>query len=120
VAADWQPLAFFSKKLEPAQIWYSAFDRELLACVAGIRHFRYMLEGRPFTIYTDHKPPTFALGKVSEPWTAMQSRQLSYVAEFTTDIGTSRVLKTLWLTLYPDCPRPPFRRLPQAARRSRQ
>jgi hypothetical protein len=65
---------------------YSAFDRELFACVAGIRHFRYMLEGRPFTIYTDHKPLTFALGKVSEPWTAMQSRQLSYVANFTTDI----------------------------------
>ncbi len=63
---------------------YSAFDRELFACVAGIRHFRYRLEGRPFTIYTDHKPLTFALGKVSEPWTAMQSRQLSYVAEFTT------------------------------------
>jgi len=85
-AADWQPLAFFSKKLEPAQMRYSALDRELFACVAGIRHFRYMLEGRPFTIYTDHKPLTFALGKVSEPWTAMQSRQLSYVAEFTTDI----------------------------------
>jgi hypothetical protein len=65
---------------------YSAFDQELFACVAGIRHFRYMLEGRPFTIYTDHNPLTFALGKVSEPWTAMQSRQLSYVAEFTTDI----------------------------------
>ncbi len=69
--ADWQPLAFFSKKLELAQMQYSAFDRELFACVAGIRHFRYMLEGRPFTIYTDHKPLTFALGKVSEPWTAM-------------------------------------------------
>ncbi len=53
---------------------------ELFACVAGIRHFRYMLEGRPFTIYTDHKPLTFPLGKVSEPWTAMQSRQLSYPA----------------------------------------
>jgi hypothetical protein len=25
-AADWQPLAFFSKKLEPAQMRYSAFD----------------------------------------------------------------------------------------------
>ncbi len=84
--ADWQPLAFFSKKLEPAQMRYSAFDRELFACVAGICHFCYMLDGRPFTIYTDHKPLTFALGKVSEPWTAMQSRQLSYVAEFTTDI----------------------------------
>jgi hypothetical protein len=65
---------------------YSAIDRELFACVAGIRHFRYMLEGFPFTIYTDHKPLTFALGKVSEPWTAMQLRQLSYVAEFTKDI----------------------------------
>jgi hypothetical protein len=44
-----------------------------------------MLEGCHFTIYIDHKPLTFALGKVMEPWTAMQSRQLSYVAEFTTD-----------------------------------
>jgi hypothetical protein len=71
-AADWQPLAFFSKKLEMAQMRYSAFDKELFPCVAGIRHFRYMLEGCPFTIYTDHKPMTFVLGKVSEPWTAMQ------------------------------------------------
>ena len=63
-AADWQPLAFFSKKLEPAQMRYSAFDRELFACVAGIRHFRYMLEGRPFTIYTDHKTLTFGVGAV--------------------------------------------------------
>jgi hypothetical protein len=46
------------------QIRYSAFDRELFACVSGIRQFGYMLEGRPFTIYTDRKPLTFALGKV--------------------------------------------------------
>jgi hypothetical protein len=84
--AAWQPLAFFSKKLEPAQTRYSAFDRELLACVMGIRHFRYMLEARRFTIYTDHKPLTFALHKVAEPWTARQARHLSYVAEFSTDI----------------------------------
>jgi hypothetical protein len=65
---------------------YSAFNRKLFACVSGIRHFRYMLEGRPFTIYTNQKLLTFVLDKVSEPWTAMQSRQLSYVAIFTTDI----------------------------------
>ena len=34
----WQPLAFFSKKLNPAEIRYSAFDRELLAVYATIRH----------------------------------------------------------------------------------
>jgi cleavage and polyadenylation specificity factor subunit 1 len=85
-AADWQPLGFFSKKLDPAQAKYSAFDHELYACFAGIRHFRYMLEGQKFTIYTDHKPLTYALFRTSDPWTARQCRQLSYVAEFTSDI----------------------------------
>jgi cleavage and polyadenylation specificity factor subunit 1 len=82
-AAPWQLLRFFSKKLDPAQAKYSAFDRELYACYAGIRHFRYMLEGRRFTIYTDHKPLTYALFRTSDPWTARQCRQLAYVAEFT-------------------------------------
>ncbi len=45
-----------------------------------------MLEGQPFTIYTDHKPLTYVLGKVADGWTTMQCRQLSYVAEFPTDI----------------------------------
>ncbi len=70
----WQPLGFFSK-LEAAQQKYSAFDRELFACYAGIRHFRYMLDGRPFAIFTDHKLLTYALARVSEPWTALQTRQ---------------------------------------------
>jgi cleavage and polyadenylation specificity factor subunit 1 len=82
----WQPLGFFSKKLEAAQQKYSAFDRELFACFAGIRHFRYMLDGRRFAIFTDHKPLTYALARVSEPLTARQTRQLSYVAEYTSDI----------------------------------
>jgi cleavage and polyadenylation specificity factor subunit 1 len=85
-SAAWQALGFFSQKLSPAQVNYSAFDRELLACVEAIRHFRFMLEGSIFTLFTDHKPLTFALHKVSEPWSARQSRHLSYVAEFTTDI----------------------------------
>jgi hypothetical protein len=85
-AADWQLLVFFLKKLELAQMRCSALDRELFACVSGIRRFHYMLEGRPFTIYTR----TFVLSKVSEPWTAMQSRQLSYEAEIS---GISWVLK---------------------------
>ena len=46
----WWPLGFFSKKLDPAQLSYSAFDRELFAAYAAICHFRYQLEGRPFTL----------------------------------------------------------------------
>jgi hypothetical protein len=59
--STWQPLGFFSKKLEVGQAKWSAFYRELLACVEGIRHFRFILEGRAFTIYTGHKPLVGAL-----------------------------------------------------------
>ena len=37
-------------------------------------------------MWTDHKPLTFALSRVSDCWTAYQQRQLSYVAEFTNKI----------------------------------
>ena len=53
---------------------------------AGIRHFCHHLEGRQFTVWKDHKPLTFALSRISDSWTARQQRQLSYVAEYTSDI----------------------------------
>lgn len=82
----WQPLAFFSKRLRTPEQRYSAFDRELLALHLSIRHFRYFLEGRVFTAYTDHKPLTFAFSKVSAPWSARQQRHLTAISEFTTDV----------------------------------
>jgi len=86
VGGAWAPLAFFSHKLSGAESRYSAFDRELLAAYLGIRHFRFFLEGREFHLLTDHKPLTQALHRVSPPWSARQQRQLSYIAEFTSDI----------------------------------
>jgi cleavage and polyadenylation specificity factor subunit 1 len=80
--SSWQPLAFFSAQLDKAQVNYSAFDRELLAVVAAIKHFRYMLEGRSFVVFTDHKPLVRALNRRSDPWSARQQRHLSFVAEF--------------------------------------
>ena len=86
VNSEWQPLAFFSKKLNSAQLNYSAFDRELLAIVLSLRHWRFMLEARQFHILTDHKPLTFALSRISEPWSARQQRSLGLIAEYTSDI----------------------------------
>ena len=83
----WQPLAFFSRHLRKAEIKYRAFDRELLGLHLAIRHFRFMLEGRNFTIYTDHKPLVHALAKTTELWSASQQRQISAVSKFTTDIA---------------------------------
>jgi hypothetical protein len=100
---DWQPLGFFSKKLEAAQQKYSAFDREFFACFSGIRHFQCMLDGPRFAIFKNHKHLTHTLVRVSDPWTAGQSRQLSYVAEYTSNIRhiTGAANEVGWLTLSP-------------------
>ena len=82
----WQPLSFFSKKLTPAETRYSAFDRELLAVKATIRHFRHNLEGRYLFVNTDHKTLTFVMLSVTELPSLRQIRQLTFIAEFTTDI----------------------------------
>lgn len=55
VRGEQQPLAFLSKKLSQARKKYSPYDRELLAIYTAVKHFRHLLEGREFTIYTDHE-----------------------------------------------------------------
>ena len=82
----WQHLSFFSKKLAPAETRYSAFDRELLAVYATIRHFRHNLEGREFHVKTDHKPLTYVMNSTTERPSLRQTRHLAFIAEFTTDI----------------------------------
>ena len=83
---QWQPLAFFSRQLRNAELKYSAFDRELLGVHLAIRHFRFMLEGRQFSVYTDHKPLVHAMAKTAELLSSRQQRHLSAISEFTTDI----------------------------------
>jgi RNase H-like domain found in reverse transcriptase/Reverse transcriptase (RNA-dependent DNA polymerase) len=82
----WKPLGFFSQKLSAAESRYSAFDRELIAVYSGILHFRHLLEGRPFVIFTDHKPLVGALSRAAEPRSDRQRRQLSFISEFTAEI----------------------------------
>ena len=83
---SWAPLAFYSKKLSDTEKKYSAFNRELLAAYSSLCHFRFMLEGREFTIFTDHKPLTHTLFRVSLPWSTRQQCHLSYLAENTSSI----------------------------------
>ena len=83
---QWQPLAFFSKKLSPTQSRYHTFGRELLAVYLAIQHFRHYLEGRTFHVLTDHKPLTYAINLTSTRHSPRELRHLSYIAEFTTDL----------------------------------
>ena len=82
-----QPLAFFSRKTTAAESRYSAYDLELLAVYASILHFRHVLEGREFKIFTDQKPLTRAFLKARNPVSSWQHHQLSVISEFCTDIA---------------------------------
>ena len=77
----WCPVAFFSRKLTNAERKYSAFDRELLAIFLSVKHFRHHIEGRQFTIFTDHKPLTFAFASAVER-SPRQTRHMSFISEF--------------------------------------
>ena len=82
----WEPLAFYSAKLTEKQQQWVPYDRELLAAFKGIRHFRSMVEGRPFTLYSDHQSLVPSIHKKSDPQTLRQQYQLSCIAEMTTDV----------------------------------
>lgn len=82
----WEPLGFFSKKLTDSQQNWCPYDRELNAVHKGIRHFKHMLEGRHFTIYTDHQSLIPSMSKKTDAPTARQTNQLSEIAEYSTDI----------------------------------
>lgn len=83
---EWQPLAFFSKALSSAQRMFSAYDRELLAVYAAVKHFRYAVEGRNFVVFTDHKPIIYAFQQKLEKCSPRQFRCLDFIGQFTTDI----------------------------------
>ncbi|XP_037877338.1 uncharacterized protein K02A2.6-like [Bombyx mori] len=83
---DWQPLAFFSRKLSPSQSKYSPYDRELLAIYESIKYFRHMLEATNFTVYTDHKPLCYAFQQPKHNCSPRQYRHLDFISQFTTDI----------------------------------
>ena len=76
------PIAFYSRKLSPPELNYDIGDKELLAIVDSIKHWRRYLESdiHPLTVYSDHKNlQSFMVEKVL---TRRQVRWMIYLSEF--------------------------------------
>lgn len=78
----WKPVGFFSRKLSEIEQRYATYDHELLAVFAAIKFYRRILESRPFTVETDHKPLIFAEFQRSDKASPRQQRQLDYILQF--------------------------------------
>ncbi len=74
-----QPLAFFSKALQPTEQRYSTFGRELLAAYLSVKHCRHYAEGGRLLVFTDHKPLISAMASHSSKYTEREIRQLDSV-----------------------------------------
>jgi hypothetical protein len=102
IGGHWQPLGFFSRRLQPAEANYSTFDQ-------AIKHFLPQVEGRVLQLWTDHKPLVTAMKRVTPLISGRQQRHLAFISEHTCDVwhtpGVDNVLADA--LSHPPSPPPP-------------
>ena len=59
LSQEGKPIGFFSKKFNPAQRKYTVTQRELLAIVETLKHFRNTIFGHDIEVFTDHQSLTY-------------------------------------------------------------
>jgi len=84
--ATWHPVAFYSRKMIPAETRYETHDQELLAIVTGFEQWRHYLEGSryPIIVLTDHNNLRYFMKTTS--LNRRQSRWALALAEYDFEI----------------------------------
>jgi hypothetical protein len=59
ISQDNRPIAFYSRKLQLAQVRYTTTERELLSIVETLKEFRNILLGQQIVVHTDHQNLTY-------------------------------------------------------------
>ena len=75
-----RPIAFWSRKMLPAEKNYHDTEQELLAVIEAVRAFRCYVDGVQFTLITDHKSNTHLDTQLTMP--RRQTRWSEYLQRF--------------------------------------
>ena len=79
-----RPVAFTSRKLQPAEKNYPTHEQELLAVVHALKTWRYYLDGSHFIVYTDHA--TLRHFPTQPKLTRRQARWMELLQEYDFDL----------------------------------
>ncbi|QRV96423.1 Retrotransposable element Tf2 protein [Ceratobasidium sp. AG-Ba] len=76
------PIAYLSESFTPPQKNYDTYDKELLAIVRALEHWRLLLEGTkiPITVYTDHR--NLQYWQEAKTWNRRHARWYLLLASF--------------------------------------
>ena len=83
-----RPVAFTSRKLQPAERNYPTHEQELLAVVHALKTWRYYLDGSHFVVYTDHA--TLRHFPTQPKLTRRQARWMELLQEYDFDFKYKR------------------------------
>ena len=79
---EWHPVGYFSKTMAPAETNYPIHDKEMLAIVQALQHWRAELEGTvdPVEVVTDHKALEYFMS--SKVLSARQARWAEILSRY--------------------------------------
>jgi hypothetical protein len=79
---EWHPVSFFSKTMAPAELNYEVHDKEMLAIVRSLSHWRAELQGSPrrLRILTDHRSLEYFM--TTKQLTSRQARWSELLSQF--------------------------------------
>eukprot|EP00963_Diacronema_lutheri_P006451 scaffold564_cov409-Pavlova_lutheri.AAC.1 len=79
----WHPVAYYGRKCNDAQRNYSTPEQETLSILQSLVKWKHLLQGRSFTVLTDHTASKYLQTKNADQLSSREIRWLDALAEFT-------------------------------------